>query len=438
MKFYFLILYFLSLYESLPIENKFKYDWEPIDQILESAIQDEVFPGCVALIASKQGLLYQKAFGNFTYGIPPPQNENMNPPMTVNTRFDMASCTKVIATTSAIAQFYQRGELSLSAKIIDFLGPSYGANGKETITVLNCLLHNAGYPPDPNPNYYSPEFGCPETYHYHPQENFSCRKKIYESLLNQTLQNPVGSIYIYSDLSMITLMYVVGSLAKSLGYIHSSDLIKNCPQTEHPSIYQCYYEAYVRIYILEPLKMKQTGFLQLQSDWSSCAPCENDTYYLHRVIQGQVSDGNAYALGGIAGHAGIFSNVVDLYTLMNRLMFSSPTDDIFLNTTTVKFFTTEYNHTQSSRALGWNTNDPTVPDYGWDLLCGNMSSITWMHVGFTGTELCGDPQRELITILLTNRVYPTATNRKIENLRRKFNSAVVGIFDIANQAMIKE
>jgi CubicO group peptidase (beta-lactamase class C family) len=105
--------------------------------------------------------------------------------------------------------------------------------------------------------------------------------------------------------------------------------------------------------------MTRTGYLPDPSLWPECAPTENDTIYLHRVIQGQVSDGNAYALGGIAGHAGLFSQAPDLYILMSRIMFATQYDD-FLNSTTVDLFTTEYNHTQSSRALGWNTNDPTV------------------------------------------------------------------------------
>lgn len=105
--------------------------------------------------------------------------------------------------------------------------------------------------------------------------------------------------------------------------------------------------------------MPNTRFLPPKNLWSDAAPCENDTTYLHKVIQGQVSDGNAYALGGIAGHAGLFSTAHDLYLLAHRILFATP-DDTFLNATTAKFFTTEYNHTQSSRALGWNTNDPTV------------------------------------------------------------------------------
>jgi len=94
------------------------------------------------------------------------------------------------------------------------LGVEFATKGKENIVVRNLLLHNAGFPPDPNPDYWYPEFGCPQTVNYHPSQDFSCQEKIYLSLMNQTLQNPPGSKYVYSDLSMITMMHVVGTLAR--------------------------------------------------------------------------------------------------------------------------------------------------------------------------------------------------------------------------------
>jgi len=407
-----------------------KIDWSPVDTVLEVAIANGTFPGCVAVVGNKEGFLYATAKGSFTYGVPPPMNNGENPPMTINTLFDMASCSKVTATTSAVAQFYQRGELNLNTRIVDILGSEYGQNGKTDITVLNCLLHNTGYPPDPDPNYNDPAFGCPETKKYHPLERFNCQDQIYASLMSQVLENPIGTIYVYSDLSMITLMYVVGTLAKNLNYISQSDLNPSCVQNpKSPAISQCYFEAYVRKYVFSALSMTSTGYLPPSSVWANAAPCENDTDYLHETIQGQVSDGNAYAMGGIAGHAGVFSNVNDLFILMHRVMFPKEHDPVFINKTTAEFFTKEYNHSQSSRALGWNTNDPTVFDYGWDQLCGDLSPTTFTHVGYTGTQLCGDPDRKIITILLTNRVYPSAANMKVEDVRRKFNNAVVSVVD---------
>lgn len=141
------------------------------------------------------------------------------------------------------------------------------------------------------------------------------------------------------------------------------------------------------------------------------------------ILQGKVNDGNAYILGGIAGHAGLFATGADVETFVRALLF--PDDGKFLNSTTVKLFTTEYNNSQSSRALGWNTNDPTTPDEGWNLLCGNFSAATFMHTGYTGTEICADPHTGLYTVLLTNRVYPNDTDFRIEGVRRLFNNAVL-------------
>ena len=107
-------------------------------------------------------------------------------------------------------------------------------------------------------------------------------------------------------------------------------------------------------------------------------------FLLLRVIQGQVSDQNAYAMGGIAGHAGLFSTAHDLFALLHALLFASPTD-LFLNNATVHLFTTVYNNSQSSRALGWDTNNYQSSDY---LGCGNLSSASWTHTGYTGTEVC--------------------------------------------------
>eukprot|EP01113_Clastostelium_recurvatum_P005287 TRINITY_DN1235_c0_g1_i2.p2 TRINITY_DN1235_c0_g1~~TRINITY_DN1235_c0_g1_i2.p2 ORF type:complete len:460 (-),score=136.61 TRINITY_DN1235_c0_g1_i2:1415-2794(-) len=400
--------------------------WASATQILQEAVVQGVFPGCTAVVGTRQGVLYSAAVGNFTYGTNPPYNSN-NPPMTLDTRFDMASCTKVSVTTTAIAQFYQRGEISLHDPIAKYLGPRYNSNGKAGVTIMNCLLHNTGYPADPIPSYASAQFACPSSKYQQPPLTFSCQARIFQNLLNQTLQNPIGKIYIYSDLSMITLAYVVGALARDFGYITEKDLIQGCDQGGDGN-QQCYYEAYVRRYVVEPLHLEKTGFLPPQSVWNQCAPTENDTTYLNRVIQGQVSDGNAYAEGGISGHAGLFSTASDMFVLMQNVMYANGTST-WMNHTTMSLFTKEYNNSQSSRALGWNTNDPTVFDSGWNMSCGSLSPRTWMHTGYTGTMLCGDPDRELIVVLLTNRVYPTDTNNLIRRLRQVFTTEVQKIFD---------
>lgn len=414
--------------------SRYAYDWSGVDKTLQASIADKVMPGCVAAVASKDGTLYLKAHGRLTYGAGDPVS-NTDPPVDIDTLYDLASLTKVTATTTATMQFYQRGELDLDMPIADpyLLGPRYANNGKATIVSRNCLLHDAGYPPDPVPDYWNPAFGCPATADYHPAETFDCNEKIFQSLLDQTLINPVGDKYVYSDLSMITMQFVIGTLADKLGYVTPDMLLPGCAGAGEGLSKTCHYEAYVRHYVFAPLGMNVTGFLPNKEWWANTAPTWDDTTYRHRYIQGQVSDGNSYALGGVAGHAGVFSTAPQLLVLMKKLMFATE-DDTYVNATTVHLFTKAYNLTQSSRAFGWDTNNYVMNTYRG---CGNLSSLTYTHLGYTGTELCNDPTRQLITVLLTNRCYPNKTGNlgpRIQHARRSFNNAVMMAFDAGEAA----
>eukprot|EP00750_Incisomonas_marina_P030338 INCI7466.2.p1 GENE.INCI7466.2~~INCI7466.2.p1 ORF type:complete len:238 (+),score=39.19 INCI7466.2:302-1015(+) len=177
--------------------------WRAVTGILVNATAAKVFPGAVAVVGDHTGTLYSAALGNYTNdGRNPPfhphDSSSVNPTPTVDTtKFDMASCTKVVATTSAVALLYQRGFLGLEDKVEAFLGAAYAANGKENITVQNCLLHNAGYPPDPSPNYWDPTFGCAGA--PLPQNmSFACSSKIFAGLLNQTLDRPINTKFVAS------------------------------------------------------------------------------------------------------------------------------------------------------------------------------------------------------------------------------------------------
>eukprot|EP01101_Sappina_pedata_P013658 TRINITY_DN9913_c0_g1_i1.p1 TRINITY_DN9913_c0_g1~~TRINITY_DN9913_c0_g1_i1.p1 ORF type:complete len:451 (-),score=132.88 TRINITY_DN9913_c0_g1_i1:186-1538(-) len=402
--------------------------WQPVDDVLLKYIADDTFPGAVAYIADKSGPLYTSAKGYFTYGDPAPKSPIANPQVTTSTMYDMASCTKVLGTTNAMAQFYQRGEVNLETRVVDILGAQFGANGKENITLLNLLLHNSGFPGDPTPYWYNtPEFGCPETSDFYPNLTFSCQTMIFNALMNQTLENPVGAVYVYSDLNFMTLEVVVGRLARTFNKVAEADLVPGC-DIGGPWVDQCYGEAYIRKYIFDALGLSNMGYLPNEELWSICAPTLNDTTYRHIVTQGVVEDPNAYAMGGISGHAGIFANAIEIHTLINRILFAGPSDS-FMNSSTVAFFTKEYNHTQSSRAIGWNTNDYTANDRGWNQSCGSLSQRTFMHIGYTGTMICADPDRGLIVIMLTNRVYPDDPSTAIHNARQEFSTVVQTIYD---------
>lgn len=223
------------------------------------------------------------------------------------------------------------------------------------------------------------------------------------------------------------------------------------------------YEAFVRKAVLAPYRMESSGFLPPAPEWPSIPPTWNDTLgyappggppYRRRVLQGQVSDGNAYALGGVAGHAGLFSTTSDLWALLSGLMKARATptadDDTQvevememegeqgrlgaaitwqLNGSTVRTFTTMINQSQSSRALGWDTNDYVSNTYRG---CGNLSSLTFTHTGYTGTQVCNDVERGLTTVLLTNRVYPHADEASLHTIhtaRQEFNNIVRDLVD---------
>jgi CubicO group peptidase (beta-lactamase class C family) len=210
--------------------------------VIYGAIGRKVTPGAVAAMSIGRKLQWSKAYGNFTYGQKAPIT-GANPAVQVDTKYDLASLTKVTTTTSAIATFYQvsgreksarsalhlsilaqRGELALETLISDpkLLGPPYATNGKDTITVENCLLHNAGYPPDPDPMYWSAAFACPATAHTPVTEVFTCVDQAYTGLMKQTLINPVGSKYLHT---LEEVKYAPSTLRKYLNLLEENGLV---------------------------------------------------------------------------------------------------------------------------------------------------------------------------------------------------------------------
>ena len=374
-----------------------------MDPLLQEAIKNQTFPGVVALISHKDKILYQKAFGNYEYPTDPNQN-----PMELHTLFDLASLTKVLSTTPCAQLLYQWGFMKLEDPVMKFM-PLFNNNGKDKVLILNLLLHNAGtclciyiyiyigFPPDPEPNYWEKAFKCPEYIKSTPpQLSFSCYGKIHDSgshyiytvyilciycvytiyiyiyiVMNQILVRPVGSKYVYSDLSMITMHFVIGTIVKEKNLVEPKDLLPNCPSTELGGE-TCYYEAFARTKVFKTAEMPETGFLP--KNHSACAPTYNSSV-CEEILQGKVMDGNAYASGGIMGHAGLFSNVVDIHSMLYKLMY--PTVGEFIDRETVKLFTTVYNASFSHRALGWETNYPGSGNYHE---CGTLSQTSNIYI----------------------------------------------------------
>ena len=410
-----------------------------LDTFLARTVADGAWPGVVAAVFDEKRVHFQRAVGRFTYGIAPPESPGTVPKMTTATVFDMASCTKLMATTTAVAALYERGLLDLDRAVAHYL-PAFANNGKGAITVRNVLLHNSGLKADPVPSYTSTKFGCPETSRTTgAQLAFSCRDKCEAALMADTLVQPVGAEYMYSDENFMVLMNVVGELARRHALVDTADLRADCvaasPEgAQSDGARQCFFEAYTRT-LFRQLGMTHTGFLPDRALWRHIAPTENETQdgYRRRQLQGEVHDSNTFAMGGISGHAGLFSDLDDVMRFMRAWLFAPAAGGAVLNATTTTLFVTQQNHSQSSRGLGWNTNADDARDHGFSHGCGTLSPRTFMHTGFTGPVICADPDRRIATVLLANRVYPDRSSAdKWVNYRRDFNTLVQKIWDANN------
>lgn len=342
-----------------------------IDSLIKKAIKDSVFPGASLLIAKDGKIIFKKGFGHFTYDVGSKK-------VTPKTIYDLASLSKVIATTTASMICIDRNLFKLDDKVSKYL-PKFAQNGKENITIKNLLLHNSGLPAFKK--YY---------------EKFNNADSVLNDIFSTKLEYPTGTKTVYSDLGFIILGKIIEKVTRKT-------LNKFCKDE-----------------IFIPLKMKNTFYNPPNKFKNRIAPTEYDDYWRNRLLIGEVHDETASLLGGVAGHAGLFSTIEDIYNLllmlMNKGMFEGKK---IINSKTVELFTKQYSDS-SSRALGWDTNAFE------NASCGKLfSKSSYGHTGFTGTSVWTDPERKLIVILLSNRVYPTRKNTKIIKFRPIIHSEII-------------
>ena len=325
--------------------------------LIEQAIGESKMPGCIVGVGNRDGLFYQKAFGM----------RSLDPavPMTLDTVFDMASITKPVATATSIMQLVEQGKLRLKDKVSS-LFPEFAVNEKEPITLEHLLLHTSGLIPDnPLADYLQgPEIA-------------------WQKILQLKLSAPVGTSFKYSDVNFIVLGKIVEKVSgKTL-------------------------DVYAKENIFEPLKMTETGYVPPENLHARCAPTEKRD---DRWMQGQVHDPRAYELGGIAGHAGLFSTVSDL-SLYAKSMLETLNGKSnkslershrgVLSPSTLETMTRGYLVPGGVRGLGWDKRTGFSTNRG-DLL----SDRAFGHGGFTGTVLWIDPGKDLFFVFLSNRVHP--------------------------------
>ncbi|MCD8540881.1 MAG: serine hydrolase [Leadbetterella sp.] len=383
---------------------------DEIRKIATEAISTEEFPGCQVLVARKGKVIYYEGFGNlkYTYG----------EPVTRHTIYDLASVTKVASTLQAVMMLYDQKKIDINEKLSTYLPELEGTN-KSRITVKDVLLHQAGlkafiplYESTRqgserfNPYYFSSDISRPGYLKISDAlaVNPVIKDSVFSWVEKSVLAGAPGSKYLYSDLGLLLLQKLVERQSgRSLDTFVGVNIYQ--PMGLHNLMYNAF-------------RQKPIGLI---------APTEVSGDFRRASVQGMVHDPNAALLGGVAGHAGLFSNAWDLARLMQMNLNGGSYDDRqFFSKETIDFFTRNQSDI-SHRGLGWNKpsgpGDGTVSRYA--------SGQTYGHTGFTGTCVWVDPEKELIFVFLANRVYPSASNQKL--IRNKTRQR---IHDVAYKAIL--
>jgi beta-N-acetylhexosaminidase len=360
---------------------------QPAYSVLEAAVADKAFPGATLAVGYK-GKVAIHAFGNLSY-------DANAPAVDVRTMYDIASLTKVVATTTLVAKLAEGDfpvPLDLDAKVERYLPewvagpPGQDLEWRHKVTVRHLLTHTSGLPPF--------------------KEYWRTSKSKQETLTRifaEPLDYEPGTKEVYSDLGIILMAEIIERLTgRSL-----DDL--------------------ARTYIFSPLGMKDTTFRPAKNLWPWIAPTEFDRNLRNRLVQGEVHDENAFTMGGVSGHAGLFSTAPDLAAFCQMLLNGGVyAHSRILKRATIAQFTAPQSLSNGTRTLGW-----AVPTEGSS--SGHyFSTHSFGHTGFTGTSIWIDSDRQLFVVLLTNRVNPTRENQKIAQVRPALHDAVMQALGFAS------
>ena len=369
-----------------------------IDAIANDAIEKGAAPGCVVLVAKNGKIAYNKAFG-YT-------NFDKKEPVTIDMAYDLASVTKVSATTVSIMKLYEEGKIDLNKTLGDYL-PWVKGSDKAPLKLTNILLHQAGLNPfipfyrevidtvtgKPLPQYFSTEKDA--QHQFRAAEGLYVRNDWEDTLYKRILQSKLTAPdhYVYSDNDFIFLGKVVESISGK-------------PLNE-----------YARDNFYIPLHMTTTTFRPLElMPIDQIVPTEEEKHFRQQLIRGDVHDEGAAMFGGVAGHAGLFSNAYDLAQLYQMLLNGGEMNGVrLLKKSTIDKFTA-YNSNVSRRGLGFDKPEKDNATRKEPYPSKSVSPETFGHTGFTGTCVWVDPKENLVYIFLSNRVTPTRNNNKLSQL----------------------
>ena len=332
-----------------------------LKEILDRAVRDSAFPGAIAMIGTHAGPIVTVTAGHLDWA--------RSPRPTTTTLWDLASLTKVVGMTSAMMQLVEQGRIVLDAPVQRYLPEWTGAN-KDRVTVRHLITHQSGLP----------------AFKQYFKSNVSA-----DSTLRLFYTTPLDTLpgvrMVYSDIGAILLGQIIERVSTlSL-------------------------DAYLTTRVFAPLRMYSTRYRPPRSLRARIAPTEIDPWRGRHLV-GEVHDENAFALGGVSAHAGLFSTARDLDRLARAYLSGGALDGARLaRAATIKQFTTVADSTFSSRALGWDT--PSENSSAGHF----VKRPAFGHTGFTGTSLWIAPQHDLYVMLLTNRVNPTRDHSRIGPVR---------------------
>ena len=341
-------------------------------EIVQAAVNDGAFPGASLAVTQGKSLLALAGFGSFTY--------DKSSTVDQDTIYDLASLTKAIATTTTAMILYERHKLRLDMPVHVVMPEFAGADPRrEKVTIRMLLRHTSGLPS------YLRLF-----------EQARSRDALVQSAYRTPLASDPGTRADYSDIGFI----VLGELLASL--------------TSKPLDSFCQREIFANLH------MRHTAYNPPLSWKPHIPPTVDDRSFRKRIVQGEVHDENASILRGVAGHAGLFATARDVARFAQCMInMGAP----ILNRETVELFTTRDPSLPGSYALGWDT--PTPPSQSGK----HFSSRSYGHLGYTGTSLWIDPERQVSVTLLTNRTWPDRASDNIKSVRPAVHDAILEALD---------
>lgn len=343
---------------------------DSVRQVLDRGLRDSAFPGAIAVVGRRSGIIAQYAVGRLDWPADSPAPDE-------HTMWDMASLTKVVGLTSGLMQLVAAGRIDLDAPVQRYL-PAWTGPNKDRVLVRHLSTHTSGLP-------------AFKAYDQTTHDPDSLAKLMFATPLD-TLP---GAKMVYSDIGA----YLLGRIVEQVG---GQSL-----------------DQYLHDHVFEPAGMHETMFRPPFALFPRIAPTEYDSTQRHRLVRGMVHDERAYYLGGVSAHAGLFSSAHDVARFCRMMLGGGVIDGKrIIPAATIREFTKRQT---ADRALGWQKPD------GSNSAGHRMPEAAYGHTGFTGTSIWINPTNDVFVVLLSNRVNPTRANNRVGRVRVQLADAVMSV-----------